>query len=206
MVQANTARKIEDFDEEDVDAELVFEAPKVKTLRGDIRDFVLTEFKGVDKPWQKMTEREQERLIHRARDIADAVIRGTIDTIANRGFEHYYAQLGKMAVDKGIEAKITMPYTDEAMAGLASRRGQTIIIIARDQHEFEGESRKAEPEVLGDLGLPKPDGDGAQTEAAAPDPETGPERVDPETGEVTIELPGANEPASEQQQPAPTEQ
>jgi hypothetical protein len=57
-----------------------------ETLVGDIRDAVLTEFKQMPKPWVMMSEDEQERVIHRSREIADTIVHRAVSLIAEQGF------------------------------------------------------------------------------------------------------------------------
>lgn len=60
---------------------IAFDA-RTRTLRGDIRDLILREYKAMSRPWQQMTESEQARLIHRANDIAGTVVRRSVDIVA----------------------------------------------------------------------------------------------------------------------------
>lgn len=138
----------------------------INTLKGDLRDEILREFKSMAKPWVKMSEYEQERIIHRATDIAGTVVHQAITAIASRGFEHFNVTLGKITVDKGIECKFTLPFSGEAITGLCQRKGDSVILIARDATEFFGEKKPVEAENVGELAIPKT-GPGAPSDAAA---------------------------------------
>lgn len=154
---------------------------QVKTLLGDVRDGILREFKGLEKPWQKMTESEQSRVIHRAADIAERVVRGAIDIAATRGFEHFDVQLGKITVDKTVELKVTAPFSAEIIAALSTRRGDTLVMIARDAGEFRGERKPAKPTNVGELAIPHGEDDFDEEDDQDFDAS---EAIDPTTGEV----------------------
>lgn len=141
-------------------------AQQIETLKVDIAKLILDEMKLLQKPWQKMNEGEQARLITRAADIAGQVVHRGVTTIATRGFKHFEVALGKFAVDKGIEFKCTMPFSKEAIGDLCSRRATTMILVARDENAFLG-GKMPKPEVVGDLGIPKGKGADAKDEARA---------------------------------------
>lgn len=129
-------------------------ALQIRTLESGIRDAILREFKTLEKPWPKMGEWEQERAIGRARDIASILVHDAINIVASRGFENFHVVLGKITVDKGIECKFTLPFSPEAIAGLCARKGDTVILVARDAKDFR-DGKKAETDNVGDLAIPK---------------------------------------------------
>lgn len=149
---------------------------QMATLTGDVRDEILREFKLIAKPWQKMNESEQERLIHRATDVAASIVDRAVDIVASRGCEHFLVKLGDVTFsrEKGIVSKIGMAFSKEGIAALANRSGDIIVLVARDAHEFAGMRAEAQPEVVGDLAMPK-------------------EQIDPATGEITSRPPAPSE-------------
>lgn len=147
---------------------------QIETLKGDIRDEILREFKAMAKPWAKMTETEQERVIHRAGDISGKLVMQACNAIASRGFKYFDVTLGKITVDKGIECKFTLPYSADGIAGLCQRKGDSVMLVARDAAAFFGEKKKAETDVVGDLAIPK-DKEARRQTPPGYDPETGEE-------------------------------
>lgn len=139
---------------------------QIETLRGDIRDLILAEFKGMPKPWEKMAEHEQERMIHRASDIAGRLVRDGLDIVASRGFDHYAVELGEFTIGEGIKGKFQAAFDPELVGSLCSRRSSTIMLIALDAKDFAGEREKAKPDNVGDLAMPK-NGSGERPDAAA---------------------------------------
>lgn len=127
-----------------------------ETLRGDIRDMVLSEFKLLPKPWQQMTEDEQERLITRATDIAATVVSGAVDLIAARGLPAMPISVAKFTVD-GSELKGT--YTafadDENLLRIRHLAERRAMFVMASPEDYLGERKPAETEVVGDLAMPK---------------------------------------------------
>lgn len=126
------------------------------TLRGDIRDAVLTELKQAEKSWRLMNEDEQERVITRAADIADTLVRRAVDLVAARGLDCLAITVGKFQVDAGSIKGTFEAYADDnsllAIRHLADKRA---MFVLADPQAYFGEKKPAEPEVIGDLAMPK---------------------------------------------------
>lgn len=135
------------------DSEQLFDT---NTLRGDIRDVVLTELKQAVKPWQQMNEDEQEHVIHRAGDIADSLVRRAVDIIAARGLDCLAITVGKFQVD-AAEIKGTFEaYADDAnLLAIRHLAGRRAMFVLSDPAAYLGERKPAETEVVGDLAMPK---------------------------------------------------
>lgn len=129
-----------------------------ETLRGDIRDAVLAEFKHVDKPWQKMTEDEQQRLINRATDIGDRLVRDAVDLIAARDLPSLPIEVGKITVE-GSECKGTFECyaDDENLLRIRHLQGSRAMFVLASPSAYQGEQAPAVPENVGSLAIPSPD-------------------------------------------------
>lgn len=126
------------------------------TLRGDVRDQVLTEFKHQQKPWQAMNEEEQDRLIRRAADIADCLVRQAVDLIAARGLPALPIEVGKITVDAAAcKGTFECYVDDEALLRIRHLQGSRAMFVLASPSAFNGEQSTPEPEVVGDLGMPK---------------------------------------------------
>jgi hypothetical protein len=126
-----------------------------ETLRGDVRDEVLREFKGLQKPWAQMNESEQERLIHRAQDIAYRLVKASVEIVAHGGVAHLTSRVEQFTVKPdGIKITLTVGATTENMITLAKNCGPCVLALV-DPSKYTGERKKAEPEVVGDLAMPK---------------------------------------------------
>lgn len=139
----------------------------------NIRDEILREFKTGEKPWQKMNQDEQQRIIDRVESIARGLILEAIDITAARGFDCYDVTLGNFTVKrdsdgiKFIEAKISTQFDAELLASLGKHIGMEVILVARDKADFFKDTTKAKPDVVGTLAMPVPTGPGAPSDDAA---------------------------------------
>jgi hypothetical protein len=127
-----------------------------ETLRGDIRDVVLAEFKHIGKPWQKMNEEEQQRLINRAADIADKLVRQAVDLIAARDLPALPIEVGKIEVS-GAECKgrFECYADDENLLRIRHLQGSRAMFVLASPSAYQGERAPQTPDVVGDLSMPK---------------------------------------------------
>lgn len=136
-----------------------------ETLRGDIRDEVLREFKHLSKPWQAMNEAEQQRCIDRAFDIADGLVRKAVDLVAARGLPSLPVEVGKFTVDgAAIKGAFECYADDESLLRIKHLANRRAVFVLASPDAFSGEQKPQEPEVVGDLAMPK---DGERADEAA---------------------------------------
>lgn len=135
----------------------------IPTLKGDVRDALLTHVRSLPKPWPQMSESEQEVAIRRADTLADDLVRKAVALAASRGFEHFEVSLGKYAIDNGVEGKFGAPYSTDLVEALGTRRGKTFLLVPRDLHEFMGQQAAV---------LPEPDQPDMLNDEFAGDPDT----------------------------------
>jgi hypothetical protein len=127
-----------------------------ETLRGDIRDRILTEFKHVPNVWPKLAESEQERLISRAYDIANEVVRRAVDLVAERGLPALPIEVGKITIDGGACKGTFECYADdENLLRIRHLQGSRAMFVLASPDAFNGEAKPAETENVGDLAMPK---------------------------------------------------
>lgn len=129
-----------------------------ETLRGDVRDRILSEFKAIPKSWQTSNEDEQSRLIQRAKDIAGELVRRSIDIVAAKGLPSLPITVGKMTIEKS-ECKGTFECfaDDESLLRIRHLQGARAMFVLASPDAFYGEQKPQETDVVGDLGLPKGD-------------------------------------------------
>jgi len=125
-------------------------------LVDDVRDLVLTEFKHMPKPWQQMNEDEQTRIINRAADIGDSLVRKAVDLVAARGLPSLPIEVGKITID-GAECKGSFECyaDDDALLRIRHLQGSRAMFVLASPDAFNGKTDKPEPEVVGDLSMPK---------------------------------------------------
>lgn len=126
------------------------------TLRGDIRDKILSEFKSIPKSWQTSTEDEQSRLINRANDVAGTIVRRAIDIIAAKGLPALPITVGKMTIEKSeCKGSFECYADDESLLRIRHLQGSRAMFVLASPDAFNGEQKKPEPENVGDLAMPK---------------------------------------------------
>lgn len=128
------------------------------TLRGDIRDKILSEFKAIPKSWQTSTEDEQQRLIRVANDVAGTLVRRAIDIVAAKGLPALPITVGKMTIEKS-ECKGTFECyaDDESLLRIRHLQGARAMFVLASPDAFNGEEKAPEPSNVGDLAMPKGD-------------------------------------------------
>jgi hypothetical protein len=128
------------------------------TLRGDIRDAILTEFKASPGVYSKLKENEQQRLIHRAADIADRLVTNAIDLIAERGLPALPITVGKITVDgSACKGAFECYADDENLLRIRHLQGSRAMFVLASPDRFKGEQKEAKPENIGDLAMPEPE-------------------------------------------------
>lgn len=128
------------------------------TLRGDIRDKILSEFKAIPKSWQTSSEDEQSRLINRAKDIADTLVRRAIDIIAAKGLPALPITVGKMTIDNSeCKGSFECYADDESLLRIRHLQGSRAMFVLASPDAFNGEQKEAETTNVGDLAMPKAD-------------------------------------------------
>jgi hypothetical protein len=126
------------------------------TLRGDIRDKILSEFKTMPKSWQAASEGEQERMISRAKDIADTLVQRAIDIVAAKGLPVLAITVGKMTIEKSeCKGSFECYADDESLLRIRHLQGSRAMFVLASPDAFNGEQKKPETDVVGDLAMPK---------------------------------------------------
>jgi hypothetical protein len=173
-------------------------AKQIETLKQRLGKDLLDLARQLEKPWQKMNEKEQQRVIDRTQHLAGALVNDCVTTMASRGFPHFTVQVGKITIDKGIKADMTLPTSQAVLDALIAGKNQTMMLVARNEHQFLAGGKPPSPDVVGDLALPKsgrgaPSDEKALAQVGRGKPK--PEQHDAETGELP-----PNPPAEQQQQ------
>lgn len=124
------------------------------TLLGDVRDALLSEIKALPKPWQKMSEEEQGRAIHRASDIAGELVTKVVHLISTKGFSNLPVTINKFTVKDGVKIEVGAAETVENITHLAMHSGAAVLVLATPS-AFMGEKEKAQTDNVGELAIPK---------------------------------------------------
>lgn len=108
------------------------------TLSGDIRDFLLTWIRNMQKPFEQMSESDQRDLIDAVEGSARELVGGVISVVSGRGFEKAFVKLGKFSVGDGIEAKLITDRSERNLLNFNDFAGRSAMLIFADPAEFDG--------------------------------------------------------------------
>lgn len=170
-------------------------------LEGRVRDDIIGLFKTVPTEWQKMTEREQAKVIDRAGMLGEKLVEDLANMMCSRGFEPIQINIGGGKFDgEKIVCGFALPMSEQNLAAVGGRVGSTWLLIPVDLEDWQG-ADPLDPDVIGDLRLPRteamraavPEKGGEGTDETEPGPEAPgdagePIYGDPTTGEI-IEQP-----------------
>jgi hypothetical protein len=143
----------EHVDADAIDPTDAIETMAARTLRGDIRDALLTEFKATPVAWSFMTEAEQERVIHRCTDIAESIVNRAITIAASETVPHVAADVSQFTVKDGLKVQLAAAGTVDNINALAVHRGAAVLVLI-DPRKYMGQRKAAKPEVVGSLRMP----------------------------------------------------
>lgn len=167
------------------------------TLTGDIRDFILTWIRSMQKPFEQMDESAQMDVIDAAETAARSLVGGAISVISGGGFEKAFVKLGQFTVKEGIEAKLVTARTERNLLNFNDFAGRSAMLIFADPQEFDGARGPArvfrkQRDIEEVLAEKKPEPVTPATPANPPQANTPDEHrlndyetVDPTTGEIT---------------------
>jgi hypothetical protein len=127
------------------------------TLYGDVRDKIIDGFREVP-GWFDLKEPQQKRLIGRAEETARKLVGGAVAITAARNHEYLVVRCGGFAAEKELKIKIAAAVTDENLKTVRKFYGAEALIVLASHHVFMGERAKAEPDNIGELGIPRPGG------------------------------------------------
>jgi hypothetical protein len=114
------------------------------TLRGDVRDALLSWFKATPKPWAQLGEKEQRDLADSADRCARQLVKQACRIIAASERPCIVAQLVEYKEKDGVEAKLKLPSKGEVVAALHEACGREVLVVTSGEEEFQGEAAPAE--------------------------------------------------------------
>jgi hypothetical protein len=126
-------------------------------LREDLQRAMLCEIKQLPKPWERMVECEQQRLIDRLDKFARAATIGAVNVAAACDFPYLVVSLGKFQLEgeKGIKIAVSTPETGDSAAALIDHGHRTAILVLCDSQDFMQARAAIEADVVGDLAMPR---------------------------------------------------
>lgn len=132
--------------QDDIDTEYLPVAELASdTLRGDVRDALLSWFKATPKSWSQMGEEEQRNLAESADRTARHLVKEACQLIAASERPCIVAVLSEYREKDGIEAKLKLAGRGDVVAALHEACGKEVLIVTSGYEEFSGE---ASPPVI----------------------------------------------------------
>lgn len=114
------------------------------TLRGDVRDAMLSWFKATPKPWSQMSEGEQRDFADTADRAARNLVKQACQIIAAAERPCFVATLTEYREKGGVEAKLKLASKGEIVAALHEACGREVLVVTSGAEEFDEESAPAE--------------------------------------------------------------
>lgn len=126
---------VDDSDFEDVTAigETMLRA---EYISGDLRDAMLSYIRNLQKPWQQLTQSEQETLAMQVNQTSEYVVKEVVRVVASEGRRVINAQLEQITVKDGIKAVAKIDQHDENRHTLLDACGGRILIVLADPAPF----------------------------------------------------------------------
>lgn len=129
-----------------------------RTMRGDVRDAIVSLVKTSAKAWwDKLPEYEQRQFLRAADTLGDDIVNSAVELVASRGFKHLEITIGKFTVDaeKGILASFTMPHNKDNLLAMGSVLGTEVCMVPMKASDFLSERSVAKPDNIGSLAMPR---------------------------------------------------
>jgi len=114
------------------------------TLRGDVRDSLLSWLKATPRPWSQMSEAEQKDQARAADSFSASLVREVCQIIAANERPCIVATLTEYKEKDGVEAKLKLPSKGEVVAALHEACGREVLIVTSGAEEYMGEAAPAE--------------------------------------------------------------
>jgi len=170
--QAGTAQRKQEQGNGQDDPIMVSAAATLKLgrVRDAVRDAWIEAWKTRPKPWDKLTQEEQENLIDRGEFLAGALVNEVARIIKADGTENIMVCVDEFAANKSkrtikLKGSVVVPFLSEASAFLLREEAGTYLLVPCDPAKFHGESKKRRPDVVGSLRMPA--GKTAESDPAA---------------------------------------
>jgi hypothetical protein len=116
------------------------------SMHGDLVSALLDEVKSLPKPWQQLSESQQDAVIDRLRRRTGEAIDQCVRAIAADGRDTCVAELEQLTSKDGIKAVLKLSAHDENRYALLDAVGKQVLVVVGDsKHFLAGEMPRAEP-------------------------------------------------------------
>lgn len=127
---------------DDIDIDVASE-----TAAGDVRDAMLQRIKGLTKPWNQMTQDEQNRLVEGLGYDGRRLVETVVQIVTDSPFPRAVGRIAKMVVIPGDKARIECPVhfqlIPENLETLGVNVGSMVSLVMVDASKFKGQREPA---------------------------------------------------------------
>lgn len=131
------------------------------TMRGDLIDALLTEFKAAKDVWPKLSQSDQDVIIARLDNRVCYAIAQAVRTIAAKGRPTVRATIDQLTAKDGIKAVLSLSKADPQRHALLDAVGQQVVIVVADAEGFMGGDLPAGEPDQRDLPMASPEAAGS---------------------------------------------
>lgn len=118
-----------------------------ETMKGDLLNALLDEFKAARDVWPKLSQIDQEAIIFRFERRVGAGIREAVRMIAGDSRPVITAKLDQLTAKDGIKAVLSLSQHDANRHELLDAVGKVVLVVVADAEPYQGgDTPKAEPD------------------------------------------------------------
>jgi hypothetical protein len=118
-----------------------------ETMQGDLCTALVDELKAARDVWPKLSQHDQDHIIHRFDKRVGTAIREAVRMIASDKRPTIMAKLDQITAKDGIKAVLVVASTDPQRHELLDSVGKVVLLVVADAEPYSGgEAPKSEPE------------------------------------------------------------
>lgn len=117
-------------------------------MMGEVMASAMKQLRSIDKPWLRLPEKEQKRVIDEVREDVAKAVKAAVEIIATDDRTRFVAAVESVTFKDGVKAVLTMSNT-EASHELADTAGGKVFVVIEDPSRYTfvgGNAPKAEPD------------------------------------------------------------
>lgn len=122
------------------------------TLRGDVRDSIMSFFTAQPKSWPFMSEAERKDFARALDRYSYELVKQACTIIATGERPSIVGVLKEYREKEGVEAKLKFPSTENVVTSLHEACGQDVLVVTSGFELFSGEQKEADEIVPPDQG------------------------------------------------------
>lgn len=119
-----------------------------ETFLGDLMRIIVDQVKAIQKPWEQLSQSEQEAYLNSIRLQCEAVSKKAINIIAAQGMVTIVADIDSVTFKDGIKAVLKIGSHVEGRHDLADAEGKAVLLVVSNADDLinENEIPEAEPD------------------------------------------------------------